>query len=248
METGKKITALVLMIGVWQILSLFYSPVILPSPWLTLQTLISSAGSSSFYRALGISALRLLAGLGFSVVLGLTVGILMGVSRTMKVLLNPVVYLLQSTPPILFLTLAMIWFGLSGKATIFIVAVVSFPVLAVSLYEGFNNIDRKLIEMAGIFRFSKGKILTEIILPSLTTYVKSGMIIMLGLSWKLLIMSEVLSAGSGIGAQLTDARMNLETEKVFAWGLIVIILCILSQKSISSGLTDKRMKKEEVSL
>lgn len=221
--------AVVIILAAWQIASLHYNPVIMPGPVLTLKSLFGALADRVFYDALIVSCIRLLISLGLSLGLGLLFGLLMGIIKPLNSFLAPLIYLLQSVPPILYMTLAMIWFGLTGKATIFIVTVVSFPVLAVNLCEGFANIDPKLIEMGQVFKFSQAKIITKIIIPSLLSYLKSGLIIMLGLSWKLLIMGEVLAAGSGIGSLLTEARMNLETEKVFSLGLIIVIFCILSQ-------------------
>lgn len=77
------------------------------------------------------------------------------------------------------------------------------------------------MEMGELFNFSKWEMLTEIILPSLKAYFKSGLIVVMGLGWKLAVMGEVLGSGSGLGSQIADARINLETNKVFAWGVVV---------------------------
>jgi len=244
-RTFSRNTALVLAaLALWHSASLYQSPVILPGPWSTLRSLADFLRDGSFYRELAASLYRLLCGIGLSTLIGLLFGLLMGVSRTLESLLKPLVYGLQNIPPIIYMTLAMIWFGLNSRATIFIITIVSFPVFAVSIHEGFSEIDHRLIEMAGVFQFPRRKVLGTIILPSLSGYIKSGFIIMLGFSWKLLIMGEVLSAGTGIGAQLTDARMNLQTEKVFSLGIIIMVLCSLSQKTAELLNKPERRKKQ----
>jgi NitT/TauT family transport system permease protein len=160
-------------------------------------------------------------------------GMLMGYSRRLKEALESLIFLIQAVPPILLMTLAMIWFGLDGRATVFIVFICGLPVMAVNVKEGFENIDPKLLEMGRMFKFSRRKMLTEIIIPSLSAYFKSGLIVVMGLGWKVAVMGEVLGSGSGLGSQISDARVNLETEKVFAWGIVVIILCYLSQKALA---------------
>jgi NitT/TauT family transport system permease protein len=67
----------------------------------------------------------------------------------------------------------------------------------------------------------------------LTACFKSGFIVLMGLGWKVAVMGEVLCSGSGLGSQISDARVNLETDKVFAWGITVIVLCYLSQKVLT---------------
>lgn len=61
------------------------------------------------------------------------------------------------------------------------------------------------------FQFSKSKMIMEIIIPSLKAYFKTGLITVFSFGWKLVVMGEVLSASTGLGARITDARMNLET-------------------------------------
>ena len=222
------ITCILLLL--WQGLSLLYSPLVLPSPILTAETLVEIIRSERFFAEIYITLERLVLGLLLSVVIGSALGVLMGAFKKVRTLFEPLVYLVQATPPILYMTLAMLWFGLNGRATIFIVFMGSAPVMAVNITEGFENIDEKLIEMGKAFNFPKSKMITQIIIPSLKAYFKTGLITVFSFGWKLVVMGEVLSASTGLGAQITDSRMNLETNKVFAWGIIIILLCFTFQK------------------
>ena len=237
--------AIILFIAAWHTASLFQTPVVLPGPLLTLKSLVEFLGSGFFYRELGTSLNRLLWGIGLSSLLGLIFGLLMGCSRITESLLKPIVYGLQNIPPIIYMTLAMIWFGLNSKATIFIVTIVSFPVFAVSIHEGFGDIDPKLIEMAKAFQFSKRKILRTIIIPSLSGYIKSGFIIMLGFAWKLLIMGEVLSAGTGIGAPADRCEDEPpDREGILSGGYHNDTLRAVA-KSFNAGKNRRRKRTEE---
>lgn len=215
---------------IWKGLSLVYSPLVLPSPVLTYQALLTIIQDGSFLTETSITLQRLLTALIASVVVGSMLGIFMGGNKKLKSLIEPIIYIVQAVPPILYITLAMIWFGLNGRATIFIVFIGSSPVMAITIKEGFENIDSKLIEMGKAFKFSRMKMIKEIIFPSLTPYFKTGLITVISFGWRMVIMGEVLSASTGLGAQITDARMNLETDMVFAWGLIVVLFCFLFQK------------------
>ncbi len=222
------IFALVLLI--WQGLSMIYSPLVLPSPALTFRSLYRIIQSGRFWSEIVVTLKRLVIALLASIAAGSILGIIMGANKRLKNLFEPIVYLVQSIPPILYMTLAMIWLGLNGAATIFIVFIGSAPVMAITIKEGFENIDPKLVEMGKAFKFSKSETIREIILPSLSAYFKAGLITVFSFGWKLVVMGEVLSASTGLGAQITDARMNLETNMVFAWGIIIVLLCFLFQK------------------
>ena len=218
----------------WQGLSTFYTPLVLPGPVLTFKSLLTIFQSDLLFSETLISFKRLMLGLMGAVLVGSVVGIIIGLNQRIRRLLEPLVYFIQSMPPILYITLAMIWFGLNGQATIFIVFVASVPIMVVNIKEGFDNIDIKLIQMGRVFKFSRIKMIREIILPSLKAYFKSALLIIIGLGWKVVVMGEVLSASTGLGSRITDARMNLQTDMVFAWGIIIILLCYTSQKVISA--------------
>ncbi len=227
------IMILLLLLLFWQGLSFVYSSLVLPSPLLTGKALVKILQSERFFGELFSTLHRLMIGLFTAILFGSIFGIFMGASKRMKLLFEPLVYLVQATPPILYMTLAMLWFGLNGRATIFIVFIGSAPVMAVNVKEGFENIDMKLIEMGKAFQFSRYKMIKEIMIPSLKAYFKTGLITVFSFGWKLVVMGEVLSASTGLGAQITDARMNLETDMVFAWGIIIVLFCFLFQKITS---------------
>jgi NitT/TauT family transport system permease protein len=232
--------ALMALLILWQVLASFYPPLILPGPVLTLRTLAGIVGGKSFLTAALVTSKCLGAGILGAIVVGSVIGMLMGYSHRLKAAMESLIYMIQAIPPILLMTLAMIWFGLDGRATVFIVFICSMPVMAVNVKEGFENIDPKLLEMGRMFKFSRRKMLSEIILPSLTAHFKSGLIVVMGLGWKVAVMGEVLCSGSGLGSQISDARINLETDKVFAWGIVVIVLCYLSQKGLAFIFTRRR--------
>ncbi|MCT4566488.1 MAG: ABC transporter permease [Maledivibacter sp.] len=223
---------LIVILIIWGGLSMVYSPIILPGPILTLKSTGDVLMDAGFFRDVFITLKRLFIGLSGAILLGGILGLLIGANKRISNLFEPIFHIIQATPPISWLALAMIWFGLDGEATVFIVFIASIPILIINIVEGFENIDPKLIEMGNIFGFSKKQVLFEITLPSLKSYLKSGITIAVGLGWKLVIMGEVLSSSTGIGAQITNSRLNIETGKVLAWTIIVIVLGYFSQKLI----------------
>lgn len=229
---------------VWQTLSMIYPPLILPGPILTLKSLLVIIQNGKLWSEVIVTLQRLAIALLLSILVGTIFGILMGNDKRLKNLFEPIVYIIQAIPPILYMTVAMIWFGLNGKTTIFIVFIGSSPVMAVTIKEGFENIDPKLIEMGKAFKFTHKEMISEIVLPSLGAYFKAGLITVFSFGWKMVVMGEVLSASTGLGAQITDARVNLETNMVFAWGIVVVLLCFLFQK-ITSRLFELKPKRRK---
>jgi NitT/TauT family transport system permease protein len=224
-------TFIVILIA-WEGVSLVYPPILFPGPIETFKSFIAIVIDKRIYIDILITLKRLSIGLLGAIIIGGILGLAIGFNLRIRNLFKPIFHIIQATPPISWLALAMIWFGLDGEASIFIVFIASVPIFIISIVEGFENIDSKLIEMGNMFKFSKNQMLFEVILPSLKSYIKSGIIIAVGLGWKLIIMGEVLSSSTGLGARITNARLNIETSEVLAWTIVVILLGYLSQKLI----------------
>jgi len=214
----------------WEVLSFIYPEMIVPSVNSVVFAIWNITYRGQIISESALTVMRLIVGLVLAIFVGSVLGIAMGLNTKVRSFFMPFIGILQATPPISGLVLAMIWFGLTGKASIFIVFLVTLPIILISIIEGFENISIELLEMAKVFQLSKLQIIKDIIVPSLISYLKAGINIALGLGWKIIVMAEVLSSNTGIGSQITSARLNLSTDLVFAWTIIVIFLCYISQK------------------
>lgn len=225
--------ALLLVLGVWTALTFVYPPLVVPPVSLVTQKFLGIVTEAENLRAVGLTALRLLAGLALGVLLG-HVPRLAGICR-------PLVGLVQSVPPISWLVLALIWFGFNGRASVFIVAVSAFPTMIVNIVEGMGAMDRRLLDMARVYRFTRMKRLRHIVIPSVLPYFRSGLRIAVGTGAKAVVMGEVLTTASGIGGAITDARLNIEPESVVAWTLAMVLLYFLFDKAASVLLSCGRL-------
>jgi NitT/TauT family transport system permease protein len=100
-----------------------------------------------------------------------------------------------------------------------------FPIVVQNIIEGIRGANRDLREMLTVYRVPKTLCFTRFYLPSLLPFLAAAVSVGLGITWKVLIAAEVLSYPRwGIGAQMDTARVYLQTDKLFAWTLIVIAL------------------------
>lgn len=212
----------------WKILSLFFSPLVLPPIATVAKTLWSIFSSPALLKMIGITIVRLFFGLTIGVLIGLIAGISMGISKVIKRLFYPVIHLFQTIPPVSWVVMALIWFGFNGKPAIFIVIISTIPIIAIHVSEGILHIDRRLVEMADLYQFSSKKKLRAIIIPSILPYFNAAFMVALGSSWKITVMGEVLTTGDGIGGMIKLARLNLEPEYVIAWSVIIVLLFYVS--------------------
>lgn len=212
----------------WQLVAtLIHAPLLLPSPGTTLAELRALAGTGDFWHHLGVTLVRGVAGFGIAFLTGLTVGIVAGRFRAAGEFLRPIIVFIRSTPVMSVIILALIWFR-RETVPIFVIFLMAFPIVVQNVMEGIRGIDPELREMVKVFRVGKYRSFTRLYLPALAPFLAAGVSAGLGLTWKVLIAAEVLSYPKwGIGSQMDTARVFLQTEKVFAWTLVVIALGLI---------------------
>lgn len=228
-----RIISLLTILAIWQLLAKLYSPLVVPSIKEVLYALKDIFTNEKLLKEILITINRLIVALSISIFIGSIIGLLIGFIKSVREILSPIIGIMQSVPPISWIVLAIIWFGLDGKASIFMVIVSTMPIMIINIVEGIRNIDQKLIEMGTLFTFSKVKILRYIIIPSIMSYFKSALKILAGHGWKVIVMGEVLTTSNGIGGGLTNARLNIETDYIFAWTFIIVALFYTTDKLIS---------------
>jgi len=211
----------------WQFGTLFVNKIVLPSPKTVLFSLREILLESEFYLTLFITLSRCMIGLLFTFLFGILIGLISGYYKLFYKIIYPLVVIIQATPIISWLLLALLWLP-AGNVPAFVLIVSSFPIIVISINQGIESTDKKLLEMAKVFGISKKNIIYNIYLPSVKSHLKSTISLILGNSLKIIVMAEVLSLPAiGVGTQLSWARVNIQTEAIFAYTIIVIFLTIL---------------------
>jgi NitT/TauT family transport system permease protein len=221
-------------IGFWVVLLIWilvvdnYNPLILPSPEQVLNAIKELLLSGELYTNLLITLRRTIIGYSSAVLSGLVLALLLSQSMILNKILRPIITVIQATPPIIWLSMAIIWFGIAEDLTpIFLIFVVTLPVIFINFLEGIKDIDQDLIEMARVYSCKRKKILLHIYLPALVPHMVSALSIGFAFAWKSTVFAEYLGSSSGIGFALSMANANLETDKLFAWAIILILLMLI---------------------
>ena len=137
---------------------------------------------------------------------------------------------LKAVPVASFVILALIWAG-SRNLSVVIAFLVVLPVIYVNTLAGLQSTDRKLLEMAVVFRMPVWRKIRFIYLPALVPYLVSGCRIALGMSWKSGVAAEVIGLPNGsIGDALYRAKITLSTGELFAWTFVIILLSAWFEK------------------
>ena len=118
------------------------------------------------------------------------------------------------------------------------------PIMFENIIQGVKSIDTKLIEVCKIYNISKFDYIKKVVIPSLKPFINAAVTASFGLGWKVCISAEVLSQPKySVGAKLYDSKLYLETEKLFAWTLSVIILSFIFEKIITHLFSESRKER-----
>lgn len=227
----KGLPALLFWALVWQCAAMAMgNPLLLPAPAQVLLRLWQMMGGASFWQITLISIGRVLLGVVLGILLGVILAVLTSVSSLADMLVAPAMTAVQATPVASFAILVLIWLERDFVPVLICVLMV-LPVIWNGVAAGIRETDVQLLEMAAVCRLSKGRILRRIYLPSVLPYFRSASTSALGLGWKAGIAAEVLTVPKhSIGRMISEGKLYVMTEDMFAWTLTVVILSILLQK------------------
>lgn len=227
---------------VWGIVSSYYPTVILPSPGETLLTLVKMSQTVSFWATLWMTLCRFIASFCIAFMIGTTLGIVTGKIKKLYYTVRPIMMIIQSIPPVSWILLAILWMGINGGAQTTVVVLALLPVFFFNSVHGIRQVPVDLLETARIFQVGMIRIIKGVYLPALKPYWSSAIVISIGIGWKTIVMAEVISGQTGIGAVMNTARIYLRTEEVMAWTLLVACFGITMESLARrvGGGTDKR--------
>lgn len=216
------LASILLFIALWDLGNQVYGNLALPSPSETFYTLYLMLHEKSVWTDILITIKRAVFGFGISLILGSVLGLLSGLFITASMMSRPIITILVGMPPIAWIVLAMIWFGMGDDTVIFTVVIASFPIVFIGALQGTRTLEGDLKEMADSFSLSFRQKLFDLYFPHIFSYIFPAWISALGMSWKIVVMAELLSSNDGIGAALAIARSQLDTPVALA--LVVIMI------------------------
>ncbi|KTR97998.1 taurine ABC transporter permease TauC [Pantoea dispersa] len=223
----------VLLLLWWGVTALgLIAPLFLPPPQQVLHKLLVIAGPQGFMDAtlwqhLGASLTRMLVALFFAALIGIPVGIAMGLSPAVRGLLDPLIELYRPVPPLAYLPLMVIWFGIGETSKILLIYLAIFAPVTLSTLAGVKNTQQVRIRAAQVLGATRWQLLRFVILPGALPEILTGLRIGLGVGWSTLVAAELIAATRGLGFMVQSAGEFLATDVVLA-GIAVIALIAFS--------------------
>ncbi|MCQ2398220.1 MAG: ABC transporter permease subunit [Sphaerochaetaceae bacterium] len=212
---------------IWQCVSVAMNiPVIFPSPVTVVKSFTEILFRKNFVTDVLFTVLRAFESFIVIVLSGTVTGIVAGYFRIVEFALNPLMYIFKATPVMSVILLAFIWFR-TGTVPVFSAFLMAFPVMYVQVLNGVRGLDEQLVQMCDVYNIRGWKRLRHFTVPALIPSIITGARQSLSMIWKVVIAAEVLTLPShGVGRSMQLAQIQLETEKVFAWTAVAVLLTV----------------------
>jgi ABC-type nitrate/sulfonate/bicarbonate transport system permease component len=219
-----QLSGILALILIWQLATgvlHLVKPVILPPPTDVLTAAIDMVGDGSLFMHAGYSLWRVLLGFLAAVLIAVPLGVAMGWVRTIAHIVDPIVEVIRPIPPIAWIGLALLWFGIGIGSAIFLVFIGAFFPVLLNTIAGVRNVDRKLIEVAYTFGASDFEILRKVVIPAAMPTIYTGMRVGMGIGWMCVVAAEMVAVRYGLGNLILEASNFLQTDRVMV-GMICI--------------------------
>ncbi len=212
---------------------------LMPGPQVVFVRFFSSIfgkiGNNSLIGHIGISLKRVLIGYSIGAVLGIILGLLMGWSKYIQAIFQPIFRIIRPIPPIAWIPISIIWFGLGESAKIFLIFLSSFSNVTLNAWAGAENVDQKLIGAAKMLGANKGQIFFTITLPASIPQIFAGLQIALSACWATVVAAEMIRSVSGLGWLITAGQdindMPQVLTGIVAIGLTGFLLTAIMRKT-----------------
>jgi ABC-type nitrate/sulfonate/bicarbonate transport system permease component len=241
----------------WQAMSWYYNlALILPPPTVVLRDVIETLllirpqpwlYGPSIYQQLLASFMRAIAGFVLAAALAIPLGLLVGRNRTVREYLEPVIRLLYPIPGIAWIPLAILWFGLTDKAVIFVVFIAEFFAMFFNTEAGARAINPLLMDAARCYGATGFTLVRRVILPATIPYIITGLRIALGGAWRMIVAAEMLAAKTGVGFVLMQARYQFRAADLMMAMILISVVGYGTEKLIVRTLERKTIGKWEIS-
>jgi ABC-type nitrate/sulfonate/bicarbonate transport system permease component len=237
-RSASLVVVLVVAVAIWDVLAVshVFPAVALPSPGNVWDAFVRTATKGYLGKTLGqdvaYSVVRVAIGFIGAVVLGVPIGLLMAESTIVHRIIDPFLQLGRPVPPLAYIPLFVVWFGLGELPKVLLILVGTIPIIIISTIGGVRSVPRQRIEVARCLGASRAQIFVRVILPSTLPEIFTGMRVGIGIAWSTLVAAELIAASVGLGWLVEQAATQLQTGIVIGGIIVIGILGYLMEVGI----------------
>lgn len=214
-------------------------PFVLPAPADLVQEfgalLAHGYAQKPFAEHLLASLARTFTGLGLGLLVGIPLGLLMGSSRTVFAVLSPIFAFMRPIPPIAFIPLMILYFGIGEFSKVFLIFMAALWYVVLNASAGVRAVPQDLLRAAQGLGLSRCQIFSHVIFWAALPHIMTGVKTATAISWAIVVAAELIAAQAGLGFLVMDATTFFRVPDVYI-GIIVIGLIGLSLELITRAL------------
>ena len=210
-------------LAIWWVVSTtgLANPSLLPPPVTVAKSIFELSSDGILFLSIAVSFGRALGGFLLATAIGVPLGILVGRLPAVAAVVNPWVELLRPVPPIAFLPLVVLWFGISETSKLIVVCYGAlFPIL-INTVHGVTSVDNNLIRAARALGASPRQIFHLVVLPAAVPSIVTGMRLGAGMAIFVLVAAELLGSSAGLGWLIMDSREHFFTDRIMV-GIVTL--------------------------
>lgn len=219
-------------LAVWEFCGRRTDPLLFTYPIAIAVAFWQLLGSGELIRQLLVSLSALAAGFGAALFLGVALGLAMGRSRIAEAVFEPHVNALYATPQVALTPLLMMWLGLGFTVKVSVVFLFAFFPVLINTASGAKNVSASMIEVGQAYLASRRQIMFKVVLPAALPFIMAGVRIAVGRAVVGMIIAELFTAITGLGAMLALYGNIFETAKMF---VVIIVLAVLGVSLIHAA-------------
>lgn len=224
------------LLALWVIGARILGPAILPGPVATAEFMWHELLRGALLGHVWVTTKRVVVAFVLAMALGVAMGAAMGLSRRADDLLQGWLVVTLTVPRILLFVVAYLTLGLSDRALVVALVISIFPTIVVAIREGARAMDGRLLEMAVAFRRSKQATWRRVVFPQLLPYVVGTARGALALSWKMVVLGELLGRTSGVGYQISFYFQFFNMKGILAYGVTMMLLLAIIDLGVMGTL------------
>ena len=200
---------------------------LIPSIEQVCQALLELIKGQTLMRHLAISIQRVLIGFIFAGVIGVPFGIILGWFPGLQPWFNPTLHFLRQIPPVAWIPLFIMWFGIGEASKNAIIFYAAFFPIFLNTQLGVSQIAKEYWEVARLYQFPWSKTLVKLVLPGSARTIITGLRLGMGMSWRALVAAEMLAANSGLGYLIVISRSLVRLDELVVGIVIVGVVGII---------------------
>jgi len=213
----------------WEVIGQMHvvSHLLLPPISEVVSETIEMAQTGILWKNLAFSAQNFTAGFLIASVTGIPIGLLLGASRKLDIILGPYVWAFFSTPRLALLPLITVWLGFGWESKVFLIFIGAFFVIVINTWAGVKTVEQSLIHAGKVFGANKVQIFSKIVVPYTLPFIVVGLRLGVTRALVVTVVAEMLASSQGMGYIIVRAVDAFNSARLFSMIVILVIVSMI---------------------